>query len=109
MAFKPKPSGAEVARVVEQAMPQVPRAVAAGTDRPVDQKGRGGQRAVAPDYETVQVNFRCTRDFARIIAQISDLERISTRQIFARWAKNAGIKVPQFDLTPPTPRRRDDG
>jgi hypothetical protein len=118
MAFKPKPtgtrpSGAELAHVVERSLPAVPHAVVATTSPPAPlpapvPQARGGKGAKpSEDYSTVQVNFRCTTEFADLLADDAEREGISIRQLIARWGAAYGRPVPQFDLVPPTPTRRE--
>jgi hypothetical protein len=117
MSFKPKPtgaarlSGAELAQAVEQSLPAVPHAVVVSTPPSAAAPGpqmRGGKGAKpSADYSTVQVNFRCTTEFADLLADDAEQQGISIRQLIARWGKANGRPVPQFDLTPPTPTRRE--
>ena len=72
---------------------------------PLGRAGEGG-RAKAP--KTVQVNFSCTEDMARMIAELA-AEAGSTRRFIARLLRNAGHTVPQADLQPIDNRRRWTG
>jgi hypothetical protein len=53
----------------------------------------------------VQVNFSCTEDMARLIAQLA-VEAGSTRRMLARLLRDAGHSVPPADLQPIDNRRR---
>jgi hypothetical protein len=68
-------------------------------------QGRGGEGSRPKAPKTVQVNFSCTKDMARLIAQLA-VEAGSTRRMFARLLLDAGHNVPAADLNPPDNRRR---
>jgi hypothetical protein len=82
----------------------LPSATATPSGRPNDTPGRRGEvRQKAP--KTVQVNFSCTEDMARLIAQLAAGVG-STRRMFARLLRDAGHSVPFADLNPADNRRR---
>lgn len=68
-------------------------------------QGRGGEGGRPRAPKTIQVNFSCTEDMARLIAQLA-AEAGSTRRMFARLLRDAGHSVPGADLNPPDNRRR---
>ena len=55
----------------------------------------------------MQINFRATKDLAKLIARLS-AERGSTRRLFAQLLQLDGHQVPEVDLNPPDTRRRYD-
>jgi hypothetical protein len=67
--------------------------------------GRAGQEARPKPRKTVQVNFNCTEEMARLIAQLAT-ESGSTRRMLARLLRDAGHSVPEADLNPLDNRRR---
>ena len=101
-----RPSGAEIRDMVAPALRG--HAVQAHQDthwedEPTKPKERG--RAARPKpVPTVQCNFRVSEDFARLIAKEAELNG-GMRKWFANLAQQAGYKVPEFDLNPPTTRR----
>src|SRR4051812_38749628 len=77
---------------------------ATGRQEPVPLAREGeGARPKAP--KTIQVNFACTEDMARLIARLA-VDAGSTRRMFARLLRDAGHSVPVADLNPPDNRRR---
>lgn len=65
-------------------------------------EGRGVRKKALP---TCQVNFNCTHEMARIIAQ--EAAKVgSTRRFFARLMRGANFDVPEDDVTPLDNRRR---
>jgi hypothetical protein len=96
--IKRKPLPDELTAALRAGVQGVPPAV------PEPQRREGeGPRPRAP--KTVQVNFNCTEDLARLIAKLA-AEAGSTRRIFARLLRDAGHAVPDADLNPPDNRRR---
>jgi hypothetical protein len=96
--IKRKPLPDELTAALRAGVQGVPPAVPA----PHGRVGEGPKRR-AP--KTVQVNFNCTEDMARLIAQLA-FEAGSTRRMFARLLRDAGHVVPGADLNPPDNRRR---
>ena len=70
-----------------------------------DYEGRVGEGGRQRAPKTVQCNFNCTEDMARLIAQLA-VDAGSTRRMFARLLRDAGHQVPETDLNPPDNRRR---
>ncbi|TDH62301.1 hypothetical protein E2C06_11835 [Dankookia rubra] len=73
---------------------------------------RGAERRQVPAsaaarVELVQINFRASKDLAKLISRLS-AERGSTRRLFAQLLQNDGHEVPAADLNPPDTRRRYD-
>lgn len=96
--FKRKPMPAEdLTAALKAGVRDVPSAV---VEMPRGGEGRGHK---AP--KTVQCNFNCTEDLARLIAELA-AEAGSTRRMFARLLRDAGHRVPEADLNPPDNRRR---
>jgi hypothetical protein len=77
-------------------------AVTGGVAEP---QGRAGQEGRPKPRKTVQVNFNCTEEMARLIAQLA-AEAGSTRRMLARLLRDAGHSVPEADLNPSDNRRR---
>jgi hypothetical protein len=112
-AFAPKPivgerpSGTEIRDLVAPALRGVAvQAPAQGArwqddDRP---EGEGVAPTKAKAVRTMQINFRVSEDFARLIAQ--EAEKMGgMRRWFAHLARQNGYEVPAIDLNPPTSRR----
>jgi hypothetical protein len=98
---KPMPSADELNAALRGHASELPTATG-GTEPPTRRGGEGG-RPKAP--KTVQCNFNCTEDMARLIAQLA-VEAGSTRRLFARLLRDAGHDVPPADLQPIDNRRR---
>jgi hypothetical protein len=101
---KPMPSADELNAALRGHASELPTATG-GTEPPA-RRGGEGPRPKAP--KTVQCNFNCTEDMARLIAQLA-VEAGSTRRLFARLLNDAGHTVPQADLQPIDNRRRWQG
>lgn len=99
--FKKKPLPEDLTAALRAGVQGVPSAVASDAPEPV-RVGQGG-RQKAP--KTVQVNFSCTEDMARLIAQEA-AKAGSTRRFIARLMKDAGFAVPEADMNPTDNRRR---
>lgn len=94
-----RPSGAEIRDLIQPAVRGV--AVQVEQDAPQDGRGRAPKPRAVP---TVQVNFRVSEDFAKLIA--IELEKAGgMRRWFAQLVQQAGHEVPSVDLNPPTSRR----
>ena len=66
-------------------------------------QGKGGSRQSKAD-RTMQINFRASKDFARLIS--IEAEKVGgMRKWFASLAQKAGYEVPAGDLNPPSTRR----
>jgi len=109
-AFAPKPivgdrpSGAEIRDLLAPGLRGV--AVQAPQDTRERDDGRIGEGMApkAKPVRTMQINFRVSEDFARLIAQ--EAEKMGgMRRWFAHLAKQMGHEVPAIDLNPPTSRR----
>ena len=110
-AFAPKPivgerpSGAEIRDLVAPGLRGV--AVQAPQDDRGQDDGRPEGKGMAPKAKptrTMQINFRVSEDFARLIAM--EAEKMGgMRRWFAHLAKQTGYEVPAIDLNPPTSRR----
>jgi hypothetical protein len=96
--FKRKPMPEELTAALKAGVRDVPSAVVE-----VQRVGEGRGPQKAP--KTVQCNFNCTEDMARLIAELA-AEAGSTRRMFARLLRDAGHSVPAADLNPPDNRRR---
>ena len=99
--FRRKPSGIELAAQLGEVTATLPAATAAPLAPPVV------PAAPAPKAELVQINFRASKDLARLIARLS-AEAGSTRRLIARLLRDSGHTVPNIDLDPPDSRRRFD-
>jgi hypothetical protein len=100
-----RPSGAEIRNLVAPGLRGV--AVQASQDGHWQDDGRSEGEGVGPkakSVRTLQINFRASEDFARLIALESE-KMGGMRRWFAHIAKQAGYEVPAMDLNPPTSRR----
>lgn len=102
-----RPSGAEIRDMVAPGLRghavQAPQD-ASWHDEAAKPEGKG--RAVrAMPVPTVQCNFRVSEDFARLIAKEAEVTG-GMRKFFAHLAQQAGYKVPDIDLNPPSTRRK---
>jgi hypothetical protein len=100
--LKRKPLPEDLTAALRNHAAVLPAATGGGEERQGRERGEG-VRPRAP--KTVQVNFSCTEEMARLIARLA-AEAGSTRRMFARLLRDAGHVVPGADLNPPDNRRR---
>jgi hypothetical protein len=95
-----RPSGAEIRDLVTPAVQGVAVQAPQGEPR---QEG-GGRMSRRKAVPTVQINFRVSEGFAKLIAREAE-QAGGMRKWFARIIQDAGYEVPEIDLHPPVSRR----
>ena len=103
--LKRKPLPDDLTAALRNHASGLPSATGAPAGRTDEGRDRGGEGAKPRAPKTVQCNFSCTEDMARLIAQLATAAG-STRRMFARLLRDAGHAVPAADLNPPDNRRR---
>ena len=98
-----RPTGAEIRDLVAPAVRGVAvQAPQEARREEVPDEGRGRTRPKA--VPTMQINFRVSAEFARLIA--TEAEKAGgMRRWFAGLVQQAGHEVPEIDINPPTSRR----
>lgn len=105
--LKRKPSGLELAGALAQVTGDLPATTAVRAEPERAAERRQVPVPPVPKVELVQINFRASKDLAKLIARLS-AERGSTRRLVAQLLQLDGHEVPAADLNPPDTRRRYD-
>ena len=93
---KPRISGAEVAQIAREAMPDAPTTTAREASRP----------AYALPPPPVQVCFRCSPELADRLSDLARQKAGGMRELIVGLLQQAGIPVPAIDVERPDMRRR---
>jgi hypothetical protein len=93
---KPRISGAEVAQIAREAMPDAPTTTAREASR----------AAYALPPPSVQVCFRCSPELADRLSDLARQKAGGMRELIVGLLQQAGIPVPAIDVERPDMRRR---
>lgn len=93
---KPRMSGAAVAQIARQAMPNTPSTTAREAAR----------TAYVLPPPSVQVCFRCSPELADMLSDLARQKAGGMRELVVGLLQRAGISVPAIDIERPDMRRR---